>query len=148
MFMQNRLQKAISLVQKTGDRLVVFDSVKSCDPYVIMSLDEYENLIISRSGIKDLTEDELLDKINRDIAVWKSDQNLEKECSKEEVEYTDKESNINEEREIFSNRIEDENSSKDKISAKNSQWSISSEIKEKAEEILDEDRQYLEEISF
>lgn len=144
--MQDRLQKAISLVQKTGDRLVVFNSVKSTDPYVIMSLDEYEKLAMNRNSVKDLTEDELLDKINRDIAVWKSEQDLEEEDRKGDDEYSYKSANNEENNSEIVPESKLENHSQDSI--KRNPWSIPSEIKEKAEEVLDEDRQYLEEISF
>ena len=40
--MQNQLQKAINLAKKTGDRLIVFDTIQSDNVYVIMSLDEYD----------------------------------------------------------------------------------------------------------
>jgi hypothetical protein len=71
--MNNKLQKAINISKKTGDRIIVFDSAKDDNPFVVMNLDDYERLIVSRSGVGDLTEDELLDKINRDIAIWKSE---------------------------------------------------------------------------
>lgn len=71
--MQNQLQRAMEIAKKTGDRLIVFDNVKSADPYVVLSLDEYERLAIKRANVRGLTEEELLDKINRDIAVWKSE---------------------------------------------------------------------------
>lgn len=44
------------------------------EPFVLMSLPEYERLALGRASVADLTENELLDKINRDIAVWKSQQ--------------------------------------------------------------------------
>ena len=65
----NQLQKAINLVKKTGDRLIVFDKAESGNPFVVMSIDEYEKLVIGRSEVRGLTENELLDKINRDIAI-------------------------------------------------------------------------------
>ncbi len=71
--MQEQLQKAINLIQKTGDRIIVFDKAKPEETFVLMSLPEYEKLVIGRSEVRNLTEDELLDKINRDIAIWKSE---------------------------------------------------------------------------
>src|SRR3989339_1858750 len=75
--MSNQLQKAIKLAKKTGDRLIIFDSGKTDNAYVVMSLDEYEKLIVGGSEVRGLTEDELLDKINRDIAIWKSEQDFD-----------------------------------------------------------------------
>jgi hypothetical protein len=74
--MQDQLQKAINLVKKTGDKLIVYDSAKPDNTFVIMALKDYENLVLGRSEVRGLTEDELLDKINRDIAIWKDSQEL------------------------------------------------------------------------
>ncbi|MFA6393669.1 MAG: hypothetical protein WCW25_02245 [Patescibacteria group bacterium] len=82
--MQNQLQRAMEIAKKTGDRLIVFDNAKSSDPYVVLCLDEYERLAIKRADVRGLTEDELLDKINRDIAVWKSEREFFNEYLKRE----------------------------------------------------------------
>jgi len=131
--MQSQLQKAIDLVKKTGDRLIVFDSTKRDDVYVIMSLKDYENLILGKSEVRGLTEDELLDKINRDIAIWKSEQD-----SVEDLEQYKRSNIFN-----FDNR-----SARRKEGKSANTWSIPEDIKEGAEEVIEEDRQYLEEISF
>jgi len=72
--MNKQLRKAINLAKKTGDRLIVYDSSNQEDTFVVMLLDEYEKMVTTRSEVRGLTEDELLDKINRDIAIWKSEQ--------------------------------------------------------------------------
>lgn len=86
--MTDRLHRLIQLINKTGDKLIVFDSANSDNCYVISSLKDYERLIKDSGSVKGLTEDELIDKINRDIAVWKSDQteNLEFSEFSEETE--------------------------------------------------------------
>jgi PHD/YefM family antitoxin component YafN of YafNO toxin-antitoxin module len=66
------LQKIIDLIKKTGDKLVVLDGNGSS--FAIMDLKDYERLVLGKSDVRGLTEDELLDKINRDIALWKADQ--------------------------------------------------------------------------
>jgi hypothetical protein len=71
--MQNQLQKAINLAKITGDRVIVVDSSKSEDVFVIMNLDEYEKFVLGQNELRNLTEEELLDKINRDVAIWKSE---------------------------------------------------------------------------
>ncbi len=83
--MYNQLQKVINLVNKTGDRVIVVDSANPENIFVVMGLDEYEKIVgytetkqIWQSKIRDLTEDELLDRINRDIAIWKSENDLAK----------------------------------------------------------------------
>lgn len=126
--MQNQLQKAIDLVKKTGDKIIIFDSINSNSAYAIMSLKDYENLVLGRSEVRGLTEDELLDKINRDIAIWKS--------SQDEDEYLGEEK--------MNNETNSENQEK-KIAKV---WSIPKDIKENAEEIIEEDRQYLENVIF
>ncbi len=61
------------MLKKTGDRCLVLLPEQD-QAYAIMSLDEYERLILAQSQVEDLTEQELLDKINRDIAIWKTQQ--------------------------------------------------------------------------
>jgi len=69
------LQKLVNLLKKTGDKAIIMD--ETGEPgYVIMTVADYEELILGKSGVSDLTEDELLDKINHDIAIWKDNQEL------------------------------------------------------------------------
>lgn len=72
--MADRLQRLIHLINKTGDKLIVFDQQNSDNCYVISSLSDYEQVVKEGGDIKGLTEDELIDKINRDIAIWKNGQ--------------------------------------------------------------------------
>ena len=141
--MQNQLQKAIDLAKKTGDRLIVFDPKNIDNIYVIMSLDDYEKLVIGHSEVRNLTEDQLLDKINRDIAIWKSEQEIIEEPLVENLENRSF-SPILESAFNFNNR-EGESEIKTKT-RKRQHWSIPRSRKESAEEIIEEDRQYLEEI--
>src|SRR3989338_550977 len=71
------LGKVFSLINKTGDRCIVL-SEEHNEAYAVMSLVEYERLTIGKSEVASLTEDELLDRINRDIAVWKSQQEADR----------------------------------------------------------------------
>lgn len=130
--MQNQLQKAIDLVKKTGDKIIIFDSINSNSAYVIMGLKDYENLVLGKSEVRGLTEDELLDKINRDIAIWKSGQNEDGFFSEDKIK-----TNIEQE-------INFENQEKKAMKA----WSIPKDVKENAEEVIEEDRQYLENVAF
>jgi hypothetical protein len=70
------LKKIIELIKKTGDRFITLDG--DGNTYVVMNLKDYERLALGRSEVRGLTEDELLDKINRDIALWRSTQEEEK----------------------------------------------------------------------
>ena len=45
---------------------------------VALSIDDYENIVLKNSLVKDLSEEELLNKINKDIAIWKANQEDEK----------------------------------------------------------------------
>ena len=68
-------QKLVNLLKKTGDKAIILD--EGGEPgYIIMSVNDYEDLILGKSGVSGLTESELLDKINRDIAIWKDSQEL------------------------------------------------------------------------
>ncbi len=67
-----KIDQVLDLVAKTGDRVIVVSDKH--DPYVIMSTSEYESLLHSSSELNNLTEEQLLDKINRDISVWRSSQ--------------------------------------------------------------------------
>lgn len=157
--MQNQFQRAISLAKKTGDRLIIFDSAKAEDACVVLTFKDYENLILGRSEVKGLTEDELLDKINRDIAIWKSEQDSEQIFEKinkipaaidqfeiEQKEYDDDDDDDEEEEE------EEEDfywQPDDRLSKKLKKgWSIPSARKQHAEEVIEEDRQYLEDVLF
>ncbi len=75
--MDQQFKKIINLIKKTGDRMVVLDSSAPESSYVVMDIDEYEKIITHNRNVKNLTEEEMLDKINRDIAVWKSEKDLE-----------------------------------------------------------------------
>lgn len=69
---ENQLQQVIDLIEKTGDKAVVLEQGRPA--YVVMRLKDYEELILAKSGVQGLTKEEMQDKINREIAIWKSDQ--------------------------------------------------------------------------
>ena len=63
--------KIIELIKKTGDTCVVLDA--SGEPaYVVLPFRVYERLAAGKADVAGMTEDELLEKINRDIALWRS----------------------------------------------------------------------------
>lgn len=83
--MPNSLEKIIELIKKTGDNCVVLDS--SGNPaYVVLGFSQYEKLLADKSAIAELTEDELLNKINRDIAVWRAKQQEDEESNWEPID--------------------------------------------------------------
>ncbi len=73
-----KFKRIVKLIEKTGDKCIVFDP-KNDDTYVIMGLNDYERMALNKNEVSDLTEEQLLDKINRDIAVWKASQENDKE---------------------------------------------------------------------
>ena len=168
--MQNQLQKAINLVNKTGDRLLVVDMAKPEQVFAVMSIDEYEKLVINKSDVIGLTENELLDKINRDIAIWKSDNEFSESGQKSSMQAQKYLSNVKDKKAFLNNFDFDNNSdfcedcendewedneiyerietdfNKDGNNKKKNPWAIPSNRKKTTDEIIDEDTQYLEEI--
>ncbi|NQT49838.1 hypothetical protein HQ571_04050 [Candidatus Kuenenbacteria bacterium] len=65
--------KIFELIKKTGDRCIVIDG-KTNQTFVIMDLDSYEKLMFRKSQVKDLTEDQMLDRINQDLSMWQATQ--------------------------------------------------------------------------
>lgn len=72
------LDRVITLVKKTGDRCIVLDN--DGEPaFVLTSFDDYERLMTGGGDPRHLTEDELLEKINRDIALWRETQQVDED---------------------------------------------------------------------
>jgi hypothetical protein len=116
-------QKLVNLLKKTGDRAIILDE-RGEPGYIIMALSDYEDLILGKSGVSGLTEAELLDKINRDIAIWKDNQEL-KELSVDQYNFA----------KDLGNFIDNDYSANFKANNVN------------ADVIIDEDRYYFEPIS-
>lgn len=77
--MANPLDQITDLINKTGDNAIILDS--SGNPrYVVIDFSNYAYLVSGRPEIASLTEAEMLAKINRDIAIWKAnnDENVSK----------------------------------------------------------------------
>jgi len=71
--MEHSWKRIVDLIKRTGERCLVLNEADS-EVYAIMRLDDYEKLTIKKNEVIDLTEDELLDRINSDIALWQSNQ--------------------------------------------------------------------------
>ncbi|PIR73203.1 MAG: hypothetical protein COU40_03540 [Candidatus Moranbacteria bacterium CG10_big_fil_rev_8_21_14_0_10_35_21] len=69
MILEKKLKEALDLL---GGKAVVFDS-NEC--YIFLTLKEFRK--IKKEGIEGLTKQELIDKINNDIAAWKISQEQE-----------------------------------------------------------------------
>ena len=96
-----QLKKILRLIKQTRDRVVIFDASTPDESFVVMDFDNYSKMATSEVTaadhqpaieIKDptsekspdlsekiepksnLTEEDLTDKINREISVWKNDE--------------------------------------------------------------------------
>jgi PHD/YefM family antitoxin component YafN of YafNO toxin-antitoxin module len=72
MNLAQQLEEVLRLVKETGDRCVVISETH--DPFVVMNLDQYRRLLkaaADRERLTTLSQDELLEKINQDIAEWR-----------------------------------------------------------------------------
>jgi hypothetical protein len=78
--------RIFNLAKKTGDRLVVFDSATG-DGFVAVSIDEYEQMVTNPRSVEDLTGDQLIEQINRDIGRWRESREVEEDAF--DVGYTD-----------------------------------------------------------
>jgi hypothetical protein len=89
--MNKQLQKAIELAAYTGDKIIVIDENNDRGT-VLISLDEYERMMLGEDKIKniedDLTGDDWLDKINREITLGKG-VDEEEDGSEEEARIED-----------------------------------------------------------
>lgn len=106
--MKSEIEKALDLAKITGDRVIIVDE-KQRRSFVIISLDEYEKLVKKSpklTEISNLTEEELLDKINRDIAFFKqTSKNKELEAS--DLDFSKEEESEEEEDDIYYYSSED-----------------------------------------
>ncbi|MCX6797623.1 MAG: hypothetical protein NTX66_00145 [Candidatus Falkowbacteria bacterium] len=80
--MLDQLKKAIKLIKKTGDKIVFFDSQEPENTVVLVDLDSYEKMVLGGEIAdnklvykKTLTDEDLTDKINREILIWKNQEN-------------------------------------------------------------------------
>ncbi len=71
MFNQD-FEKILDLVKKTGDKIVVMPEFAA--PFVVVPFEQYESLLTDRIDYGEMSEEEILHKVNRDIALWKQSQ--------------------------------------------------------------------------
>lgn len=75
--MMINFEQIIRLMKKTGEKFIFNHRDEN---FILLSLNDYEKLLDAENNIKpisDLTEDELVDKINREIAQWRTTQSEE-----------------------------------------------------------------------
>ena len=84
-------QELKNLIRDVGGKFIITENGKA--RYIAMSLKEFQKSIADKESIQALTEEELVDKINNDIAMWRENQeegeeNLISEIEKlEDIEY-------------------------------------------------------------
>ena len=72
---QNQINKLLSLMRRTGDRAIVADN-ESDGLFVIMDSGDYERFLNHSKSVKGLSEQEMMTRINRDISLWQSQNDL------------------------------------------------------------------------
>ena len=80
--MDNQLDKILSIIKRTGEKVILF---KDDNEFVVSSLDNYSQLIQGDSPLSQLSESQMLDKINRDIALWRESQTQSVEISQTSI---------------------------------------------------------------
>lgn len=73
--MKEIFDRLFSLIKRTGDRVVFYDSAKG-DAYVMMKIEDYEKMTENLPGAEDLTNfraPDKIEKINQDIAMWREE---------------------------------------------------------------------------
>lgn len=74
--MDNTLKKVMRLIEKTQSRCIIVD--ENANPaYIMMPVKDFEALA-DTNHVSNLTEEEFIEKINRDLSVWRSAQEDEK----------------------------------------------------------------------
>jgi len=86
--MWEKLKKVIKLIQKTGDKCIILDEQN--EPIVLMDLGEYEKLNFHHSEVTNLSQEELLDKINREIAIWRETNQEKEEANTLALDFSEK----------------------------------------------------------
>lgn len=72
------------LMNLAGGRYIIVEDGKP--KYIVMNFDEYRNAVLDRKAVQTLTEEELIEKINADIALWREGQKNEDDITLDEIE--------------------------------------------------------------
>ncbi|MBP6859675.1 MAG: hypothetical protein KBC69_03600 [Candidatus Magasanikbacteria bacterium] len=73
----SQIDRVIKLVRRTGDKVVLMDN-ESDAVMMLMELGSYEKMLANSEGVEKLTEEELMEKINRDVAIWRASNDRER----------------------------------------------------------------------
>ncbi len=84
--MKNQLDKIIYFVKNTGDKVIV---LKDDSEFVVIPLDDYESLFHQKKQLAALSEEEMLSRINREIALWRESQRALADLAEEDYDEED-----------------------------------------------------------
>lgn len=79
-----QFKKILKLIKKTGDKVIIYNELEPENSFALMDLEKYENLVegnidekikLKIADTRDLTTDDITDKINCDISTWKNQEN-------------------------------------------------------------------------
>lgn len=72
------------LISNVGGRYIIVENGKP--KYIVMNFDEYRSAILDKKAVQSLTEEELIEKINSDISLWREKQTAEDDVMLGEIE--------------------------------------------------------------
>lgn len=77
---QDQLNRLLNLMRRTGEKCFIFDQ-EGEGVFALMDLDDYEDLLSGGEPVENLTEQEMLDRVNRELSNWRSWQESEHDFS-------------------------------------------------------------------
>ena len=92
---ENQFNRLLNLIRRTGDRLVVLDK-DSDTSLVMMDIGEYEKMLDGGTKLEEMSDSDILDKINREVAIWR-EKNMANEVSEameDDLEHLEPESSV------------------------------------------------------
>jgi len=72
------------ILNLAGGRYIIVEDGKP--KYIVMNFDEYRTAVLERKAVQALTEEELIEKINSDIALWREKQTADDDIALDEIE--------------------------------------------------------------
>lgn len=72
----NNIDKILKLAEKTGDKIIITNPDGS-ENFVMMPFKDYEKIVAGEKDVRGLSEQELWDQINRDINLWRENNETE-----------------------------------------------------------------------
>jgi hypothetical protein len=68
----SQLEKIIDLAKRTGDKMIVMPEFG--EPFAIVPIEKYEAMVSDQTDYAGMTEEEILNRVNREISLWKQAQ--------------------------------------------------------------------------